>query len=158
MPHKLFVFHSLGIILQYSIVMLLFYFLYKVVKLSYLEMVQQQQPLVTHSSPEDVSTESVVDARLIVVDPGQVQFDQTSFILGDSTVLGRHKGNTLVIDETFVSNEHACITRYKKGYMITDLHSTNGTFLNKAQLTEETLLASGDIIAIGGIIFRFEVK
>ncbi len=62
--------------------------------------------------------------------------------------IGRHSDNDIHIDSLSVSSQHARIVKYHKKYMIEDLDSTNGTYLNKKKISKEKL-ADNDVITIG---------
>ena len=62
--------------------------------------------------------------------------------------LGRKADNDLVFSENMVSSYHAEIRRKGGSYALADLDSTNGTFLNGAQVQKETL-QDGDQIELG---------
>src|SRR5947208_1698519 len=46
----------------------------------------------------------------------------------DSVTLGSHEGNTIVVAQPTVSRFHARIELDPRGYLLSDLDSTNGTF------------------------------
>lgn len=62
--------------------------------------------------------------------------------------IGRGTQNDIQIDNLAVSNEHAKIIRYPDHYIVEDLNSTNGTFLNEKQITKGRLNPN-DIVTIG---------
>jgi len=62
--------------------------------------------------------------------------------------IGRHSDNDIHIDSLSVSSQHARIVKYHKKYIIEDLDSTNGTYLNKKKISKEKL-ADNDVITIG---------
>lgn len=62
--------------------------------------------------------------------------------------IGRHSNNDIHIDSLSVSSKHARIVKYHEKYLIEDLDSTNGTYLNKKKISKEKL-ADGDLITIG---------
>jgi hypothetical protein len=68
--------------------------------------------------------------------------------------IGRGLDNDLVIDDPRVSRHHAQITFRHSHYLLRDLRSTNGTFVND-QPVEAVVLASGDIVSIGGFELEF---
>jgi FHA domain len=78
----------------------------------------------------------------------------------DSTpvTLGRASENDLVLDtDEFASVHHARIEPRRDGVWLTDLESTNGTFLNGIKLTKPQKLTSGDVIRVGETDLRFEL-
>ena len=62
--------------------------------------------------------------------------------------IGRHSDNDIHIDSLSVSSQHARIVKYHKKYIIEDLDSTNGTFLNKKRISKENL-SDNDVLTIG---------
>ncbi|MEO8286921.1 MAG: DUF3662 and FHA domain-containing protein [Chloroflexota bacterium] len=69
--------------------------------------------------------------------------------------IGRGLDNDLVIDDPRVSRHHSQITFRHSHYLLRDLRSTNGTFVN-GQTVEAVVLASGDMVSIGGFEMLFE--
>ncbi|HET9496077.1 MAG TPA: DUF3662 and FHA domain-containing protein [Chloroflexia bacterium] len=68
--------------------------------------------------------------------------------------IGRGLDNDLVIDDPRVSRHHAQITFRHSHYLLRDLRSTNGTFVND-QPIEAVVLATGDTVSIGGFELEF---
>lgn len=68
--------------------------------------------------------------------------------------IGRGLDNDLVIDDARVSRHHAQITFRHGHYLLRDQRSTNGTFVNN-QPVEAVVLASGDLVSIGGFELLF---
>ena len=62
--------------------------------------------------------------------------------------IGRSVDNVVVIDNLAVSSHHAKIEQAGSDYVLTDLESTNGTFVNDKKVTSHTLI-EGDSIVIG---------
>lgn len=71
------------------------------------------------------------------------------------TSLGReHTGNEVVLDNPQVSRRHLQIANQNGSFVVTDLRSTNGTFVN-GQRISSTTLNDGDIVNIGPYRFMF---
>jgi adenylate cyclase len=70
------------------------------------------------------------------------------FPLGTKTTLGRHPNNTLRLVDREVSKEHASIERVGATFLLRDLSSSNGTFVNGRKV-RELRLRDGDEIALG---------
>lgn len=91
-------------------------------------------------------------ARLVVVDPGA-----TSLTAGDAlplrpvTRLGRSEENTIVLDDTFISAEHAVIMQRDGTWWLSDRGSTNGTAVNEQPVQGEVGLVTGDVVGIGDV-------
>ncbi|HET9155905.1 MAG TPA: FHA domain-containing protein, partial [Myxococcaceae bacterium] len=72
----------------------------------------------------------------------------SEFPLGPRTTLGRHPANTLRLADREVSKEHASIDRVGNGFVLKDLGSSNGTYVNGRRV-RELRLKDGDEIALG---------
>ena len=94
-------------------------------------------------------------ARLIVVDPGD-----TSLMPGEAltlrpvTRLGRAQENTIVLDGTFISAEHAAIIERDGSWWLSDRGSRNGTAVNDRIINGEVGLSPGDVVGIGDVRLR----
>ena len=74
----------------------------------------------------------------------------------DETVvnIGRRLENHLVIDDPRVSRNHAQLRAIKGRFVLFDLNSTGGTFVN-GQRTSQTVLYPGDVISLAGVALIF---
>jgi len=70
------------------------------------------------------------------------------FPLSDRTSMGRHPNNTLRLVDREVSKEHCVIEKVGATYLLRDLNSSNGTFVNGRKV-RELRLRDGDEIALG---------
>jgi adenylate cyclase len=70
--------------------------------------------------------------------------------------LGRHPNNTIQLLDKIVSKEH-CIVEVREGrYVLRDLGSLNGTYVNGDRVRGETPIKHGDEIALGSTRARFD--
>ncbi len=67
----------------------------------------------------------------------------------DVITLGRDITNEILINDVEVSRHHMRFSRSLNGYMVEDLGSTNGTFINGRRLTGAQEIHSGDMIGLG---------
>ena len=75
--------------------------------------------------------------------------------LNESVVnIGRRLENNLVIDDPRVSRNHAQLRAIKGRFVLFDLNSTGGTFVN-GQRTSQTVLYPGDVISLAGVALIF---
>jgi hypothetical protein len=76
---------------------------------------------------------------------------ERTVVLRDAIVnLGRRRDNQIVIDDARVSRSHAQLRLRFGHYVVYDLGSTGGTFVN-GQRIEECVLRAGDVISLGGV-------
>ena len=69
--------------------------------------------------------------------------------------IGRSLENHLVIDDLRVSRSHALLHASKGHFVLFDLNSTGGTFVN-GQRVNQTILYPDDTISLGGFILTFK--
>lgn len=68
--------------------------------------------------------------------------------------IGRRLDNQLVIDDPRVSRNHAQLRAIKGRFVVFDLNSTGGTFVN-GQRTSQSVLYPGDVISLAGVALIF---
>ena len=74
----------------------------------------------------------------------------TTIELAEAAItLGRAADNTLVLDDDYASGHHARLRPYDGGWLVEDLGSTNGTFLDKAKVSAPTPVPVGVPVRIG---------
>lgn len=151
MPGKFVLLNIITVILQYSLLFFLYYFLFKVMKIIYLDLNQEHK-----ADAEGPYFERKDHAVLILANPSNAGSLQQTYTLNEITSIGRKESNDIIIDEAFVSSEHAFIEKYKQDYWLTDLNSTNGTYVNDCRISQKVLLQNDDLIKIGAASFRFE--
>lgn len=78
---------------------------------------------------------------------------------GVSLTIGRREDNDVVIDDPAVSGHHAKIDSLGKRFVLIDLQSKNGSFVNE-QLINSHWLKHGDVITIGdhSLVFNYHEK
>jgi pSer/pThr/pTyr-binding forkhead associated (FHA) protein len=73
---------------------------------------------------------------------------------GQSLTIGRRKDNDIVIENLAVSGHHAKIDSVGEGFVLVDLQSKNGSFVNE-QLVSSHWLKDGDLVSIGKHLLVF---
>ena len=76
------------------------------------------------------------------------------FQLQDKTTMGRHPGNLVRLVDREVSKDHCVIERVGQGWVLRDLGSSNGTFVNGRKI-REMKLKQGDEITLGNSKLTF---
>jgi pSer/pThr/pTyr-binding forkhead associated (FHA) protein len=104
----------------------------------------------SHDETDDLQPKSGDDVNTIPED-AFVIIDGTRVIpLNQAVVnIGRRIENTLVVDDPRVSRTHAQLRAINGRYIIFDLNSTGGTFVN-GERVKQSILYPGDVISLAG--------
>jgi pSer/pThr/pTyr-binding forkhead associated (FHA) protein len=70
------------------------------------------------------------------------------------TTVGRHPGSDIFLDDVTVSRRHAEFYRHGAGFVVRDVGSLNGTYVNRERI-EETSLNDGDEVQVGKFRLTF---
>ncbi|KPU43430.1 FHA domain-containing protein FhaB [Oxobacter pfennigii] len=130
-------------IMRFVLLGMIYIFLYKVIKVMY-------------SDLKGNKIKASVSAGIEVIDIG----DDCPIPIGavyplhSVTNIGRTPDNNIVLDCKYVSNYHARIFLKNNYYILKDMNSTNGTFLNSIKVEKPTVVKNDDLINIGGVIFK----
>jgi len=98
----------------------------------------------TSRSPATEASSASLNSRRPLIDVDGRRF----YLTGESTTVGRGTEADIVIEDTGVSRVHARFDVTEFGTILTDLASTNGTFVEDQRVKEVTLL-DGNLITIG---------
>ena len=75
--------------------------------------------------------------------------------LGPVVTIGRLPDNAIAIDNAAISGHHACVIHEGRDFVLEDLQSTNGTFVNERRVTRH-MLQDGDVVTVGNHTLVFE--
>lgn len=136
------------LLLRLLFIVLLYFFLYQVVRVTSRELTA----LAEATAPAAAPTVPSARGQLVVVgDDGAGLRPGLSFQLEPVSTVGRAGDCTIVLNEPFVSSQHGEL-RFSHGrWWLRDLGSTNGTFLNGARVTVATGVKSGDVLQFGRV-------
>jgi pSer/pThr/pTyr-binding forkhead associated (FHA) protein len=145
-------------ILKYVFLAVLYIFVWRSVRAIYQELRPATARAVTsHSAsapPARTSPRKVKKApRKAVVIEGDSHRGVT-FDLGDELIIGRGPKCQVVLDDSYVSQMHARLFARGEAFMVEDLGSTNGTYLNRRKVTAPTELRRGDQVKIGKTVLE----
>lgn len=129
---------------------------------------QQEESLVdvvaSHQLEAKANTRGMTPLSEVSKKEARESLPQNAFLIVDGvkvfplleTVIniGRRLDNQLVIDDPRVSRNHAQLRAIKGRYVIFDLNSTGGTFVN-GQRTSQSVLYPGDVISMAGVPLIF---
>lgn len=109
--------------------------------------VVQPMPLTLGSAATAVKTPRLVKADGSVV-----------LLMDGANIVGREEGlQVALVGESSVSRQHASLEKSGDEVTLSDLGSTNGTFVNGSKLSAPTLLSPGDNVQFGAVAYRYEV-
>ncbi len=77
--------------------------------------------------------------------------------LESATCIGRAKANDIVLDDVAVSSEHCRIRTENGAFVVHDLSSTNGTFVNDHKISRQRL-GTGDMLQVGETFMQFRLE
>ena len=81
----------------------------------------------------------------------------TSVPLSNTPItIGRSPRSTIVLQDDYVSTDHARLSPAANDWVLEDLNSTNGTWVNKTRITRPTAVSIGSTIRIGRTTMRIE--
>jgi hypothetical protein len=111
-----------------------------------------------HAVSQEVDSRTRKRGRLVVVNGDGTPLKQgMAFPLLPLTSLGRAPTNTIVLNDTFTSNEHALVTMRSGQWWLEDRNSSNGTLLNGYRIEEPVVISAGDVIAVGRVELKLEL-
>ncbi|MGA1791970.1 MAG: FHA domain-containing protein [bacterium] len=93
-------------------------------------------------------------AKLLVKRAENLQGDIN---LEEEMVIGRGEEADIQLEDSRISRKHCKIALKDKNFVITDLQSANGTFVNGGKISEKAL-QNGDQIQIGNALFEFQMQ
>src|SRR5690349_10840823 len=107
--------------------------------------IQQAPPELGDAAKGAPDAASSQAARLVV----QTAEGERTFYLRPMNSLGRHPNNSIQILDKIVSKEHCRIEREDERFILRDLGSLNGTFVNGERVRGTAPLGHGDMITLG---------
>jgi pSer/pThr/pTyr-binding forkhead associated (FHA) protein len=146
-------------LLKYVFLAMLYIFVWRAVKAVWLEL---RPPGQRRAGParRPAATPSRPPARRGRKSPGHLAVIDGSPLkgktldLGPELTIGRAEKCGLVLDDTYVSQMHARIFSRGDSYVVEDLGSTNGTYLNRRRITAPAELQRGDQVKIGKTVLE----
>jgi pSer/pThr/pTyr-binding forkhead associated (FHA) protein len=137
---------SLGgiiLILRVAVVCLLYLFLWQVLRVVTRDL---------RSGSAGAAAESNPYGKLVLVSAGQTGLPVGKvFPLNPITIIGRSLESDVLLNDTFLSQKHARLEMRGDEWILEDLKSTNGTFVNGFEVRDPTSVNDGDVIRIGHI-------
>jgi pSer/pThr/pTyr-binding forkhead associated (FHA) protein len=142
-------------LLKYVFLIVLYIFIARAVRAIYLELNPASGPAAARSAPPPTRSKKPKKApkKLAVIEGEKLK--GKSFDLGDELIIGRGDKSHIVLDDTYVSTVHGRIFAKGDTYMVEDMGSTNGTYLNRRRINAPTEVQRGDRLKIGKTVMEF---
>jgi hypothetical protein len=137
------------LLLRVAVVLLLYFFLWQVLRFVVRDL---QGATVVAAGAGQASPYG----QLVVLRSGQsgVAAGKT-FPLSPSTIIGRSMEHCeIALNDSFLSQQHARLELRGDQWVLEDLGSTNGTFVNDIEVRDATIVEEGDIVRVGRIEMR----
>lgn len=142
-------------LLKFVFLGILYIFIARAVRAIYLELKPAKAPATGRAAPPPARQPSrrgkKAPSKAAVVEGPR---SGKTFNLDEELTIGRSDKCTLVLDDTYVSQVHARIFARGESFMVEDLGSTNGTYLNRRRITSPSELARGDQVKIGKTVLE----
>jgi hypothetical protein len=138
----------LVLILRVAVVLLLYFFLWQV-----LRFVMRDLRLGGQSAANAASSPY---GQLLVLRAGTSGVAAGKTVpLGPSNIIGRSMENCeIALNDSFLSSQHARLELQGDMWVLEDLNSTNGTFVNEIEVRDAASVEEGDIIRVGRVEMR----
>lgn len=140
-------FEIFSTILKYFFAVIIYAFIYSIIRLIYLDI--RSMSVKMNSTSSDYPYLKLLNRR----EELPYKVDEIYFLEGIKT-LGRSKDNDYTIKDPFLSGEHVEFSNIDDNIYISDKGSTNGTFVNSKRIgIEKVLLNNGDKVTVGNLSF-----
>ncbi len=111
------------------------------------------------ATAQEIESRHKQRGRLVVLSAdGMPIMTGTAYPLLPLTSVGRAPTNTISLDDTFASGEHALFTLRGGQWWLEDRGSSNGTLLNGYRVEEPTVVSAGDVISVGRVELKLELE
>ena len=138
------------LVLRIAVVLLLYFFLWQVLRFVMRDLRSGA------AQPSGSALTGSPYGQLVVLRAGQSGVAAGKlFPLGPSNIIGRSLENCeIALNDSFLSSQHARLELQGDAWVLEDLRSTNGTFVNEIEVRDATIVEEGDVIRVGRVEMR----
>lgn len=144
-------------VLKYSLLVLLYFFIYRAVKSVALDVAGRKpvrrQARAPTAKPARAPRGRAPSAVVVHAPDGK---KVGTFPLSGTLSIGRGKGCAIQPDDAYVSQMHARVFGRDGQWFVEDLGSTNGTFVNDRRVASPVQVHAGDVIRVGKTVLELK--
>jgi hypothetical protein len=145
------------LILKIAFLVLLYLFIWRIVRTASRDLRLPQESMILGPGALSRASGSIHTGRLVVEKSSTLEVGSDIELDSAAVMIGRGGQNDVALGgDDFASARHARIEPRRDGVWIHDLGSTNGTYVNGAQIDRPRRLTPGDIVRVGETDLRFE--
>jgi hypothetical protein len=154
---------QLLLVLKLCLLALLYLFFFRVVRAVWAELRPSSPVPATGATPAPAvpsrrrrkdGGDAARSRQLVVREP--IELSGKSWALSGEVSIGRAAGCQVTIDDTYASQIHARVFNRDNQWMIEDLGSTNGTWLNRHKVSGPMVIKPGDVVQIGNTVMELQ--
>ena len=144
--------------LKIAFLVLLYLFIWRIVRTAARDLQLPQESFILRPALAGGAIgQAFTSGRLVVVQSEVLSAGEEYELDSSALTVGRGGQNDVSIEgDEFASARHVRIEPRRDGVWVSDLGSTNGTFVNGVRIDRPCKLAQGDVVRVGETELRFE--
>jgi pSer/pThr/pTyr-binding forkhead associated (FHA) protein len=141
-------------VLKIALLALLYFFIWRATRTIVVDLYGSREPRRGRKAQPKARSarRGKAPTKLIVLDEKGRKIG--SYRLNGTLQVGRSPSSQIRLDDNYISQAHARISQRNGSWVVEDLGSTNGTYLNQRKLTVPTELSAGDRIRVGKTVLE----
>jgi pSer/pThr/pTyr-binding forkhead associated (FHA) protein len=146
------------LVLKIAFLVLLYLFIWRIVRTAGRDLRLPQESVILRPALAGGAPGQAIDSgRLVVVHSEVLSVGQEYELNSSALTVGRGGRNDVSIEgDEFASARHLRVEPRRDGVWVSDLGSTNGTFVNGVRIDQPRKLMQGDVVRVGETELRFE--
>lgn len=144
--------------LKIAFLVLLYLFIWRIVRTAARDLRLPQESFILKPGLGGAAIgQAIHSGRIVVLTSTNLEAGQEHELDSSPLTVGRGPANDLALEgDDFASARHLRIEPRRDGVWVSDLGSTNGTFVNGVQIDRPRKLVDGDVVRVGETELRFE--
>ena len=146
------------LVLKVAFLVLLYVFIWRIVRTAARDLrLPQESFIISPALAGGAIAQAVDPGRLVVIQSGVLTVGEEFGLDARPLTLGRGPQNDVSIDgDEFASARHVRVEPRRDGVWVSDVGSTNGTYVNGVRIDRPRKLAHGDVVRVGETELRFD--